>query len=93
MYTLTKRAMRCSWCCVECESLHEYSIVTTVAENQATIETMYLCAVCSVVYLLKPKRVARGRKKRFATTPRSENPVASAQPTAALASSTIPHDA
>lgn len=40
MYTLTKRAMRCSWCCVECESLHEYSIATTVAENQATIETM-----------------------------------------------------
>ena len=48
MYMLTKRAPRCSWCEVACETLHEHSVVRKLPDRRHAAETIYLCAICSV---------------------------------------------
>jgi len=51
--------MQCSSCRAESASLTEYSVVATVSNFRKTIETIHLCAVCRIIYLIKPAHIAR----------------------------------
>lgn len=51
--------MQCSCCHAESASLTEYSVVATVARFRKTIETLHLCAVCRIVYIIKPAHIFR----------------------------------
>ena len=50
--------MQCSCCRLECENLREYSISAFDAKNRKTIQTFNLCAICRIIYLIKPVQVA-----------------------------------
>lgn len=60
--------MQCSCCRAERTSLTEYSIAAAVGPFRKTIETLHLCAVCRIVYLIKPAyiaaRVAQSRNEQ-----------------------------
>ena len=54
--------MQCSCCHAESDNLREYSISAIDERNRKTIQTFYLCAICRIVYLIKPMQVsARSR--------------------------------
>jgi hypothetical protein len=50
--------MQCSCCHLECENLREYSVSALDARNRKTIQTFNLCAICRIIYLIKPLQVA-----------------------------------
>ena len=50
--------MQCSCCHSESENLREYSLSATDAGNRKTIQTFHLCAICRIVYLIKPHHVS-----------------------------------
>ena len=60
--------MQCSCCRAECASLNEYSIAETLDRFRKTIETINLCAVCTIVYRIKPayivKRIAEDERRK-----------------------------
>jgi hypothetical protein len=50
--------MQCSCCHLECENLREYSISALDLKNRKTIHTFNLCAICRIIYMVKPLHVA-----------------------------------
>jgi hypothetical protein len=50
--------MQCSCCHLECENLREYSVSALDPKNRKTIHTFNLCAICRIIYLIKPGHVA-----------------------------------
>jgi hypothetical protein len=55
--------MQCSCCRSESENLREYSLSATDEKNRKTIQTFHLCAICRIVYLIKPLHIsARARQ-------------------------------
>ena len=56
--------MQCSCCRAERDNLREYSLSATDSQNRKTIQTLQLCAVCRIIYLIKPNQVsARAREE------------------------------
>lgn len=54
--------MQCSCCRAERENLREYSLSAVDSRNRKTIQTLQLCPVCRIIYLIKPQHVsARAR--------------------------------
>jgi hypothetical protein len=63
--------MQCSCCRSESENLREYSLSATDDRNRKTIQTFNLCAICRIVYMIKPLHIsARTRQAMSATTAR-----------------------
>lgn len=60
--------MQCSCCHSESENLREYSLSATDASNRKTIQTFHLCAICRIVYLIKPRQIS-ARTRQAATLP------------------------
>jgi len=58
--------MQCSCCHSESENLREYSLSATDASNRKTIQTFHLCAICRIVYLIKPRQIS-ARTRHAAT--------------------------
>jgi hypothetical protein len=55
--------MQCSCCRSESENLREYSLSAIDDRNRKTIQTFHLCAICRIVYLIKPLSIsARARQ-------------------------------
>ena len=50
--------MQCTCCRAERDSLREYSISAVDERNRKTIQTFHLCAICRIVYLIKPMHVS-----------------------------------
>jgi hypothetical protein len=50
--------MQCSCCGNQSESLREISLSALDARQRKTIVTFHLCAICRLVYLVNPLRVA-----------------------------------
>lgn len=50
--------MQCSCCHAESDNLREYSISAIDERNRKTIQTFHLCAICRIVYLIKPLHVS-----------------------------------
>jgi hypothetical protein len=60
--------MQCSCCRSESENLREYSLSATDDSNRKTIQTFHLCAICRIVYMIKPLHIsARTRQTMLAT--------------------------
>jgi hypothetical protein len=49
--------MQCSCCHVESQNLREYAFSVEVGANRKTIESFHLCALCRMLYAVKPTRV------------------------------------
>jgi hypothetical protein len=58
--------MQCSCCRVESQNLREYAFSVEVSANRKTIESFHLCALCRMLYAVKPARVIE--KCRSAST-------------------------
>lgn len=50
--------MECSSCKAQSHNLSEYSTSVLDAKNRKTIQTLYLCAVCRIMLLIKPGHIA-----------------------------------
>jgi len=50
--------MQCSCCREQRDSLREYSISAFDANKRKTILTLQLCAMCRILYRIKPQLVA-----------------------------------
>ena len=51
--------MQCSCCHAESENLHEISLSAFDENDRKTIRTFYLCALCRLLYLIKPAHVSQ----------------------------------
>ena len=60
--------MQCSCCGQQRDNLREYSRSAIGANNRKTIATLQLCAVCRVLYRIKPQLVI-GRSAAPAVRP------------------------
>ena len=49
--------MQCSCCSVESQNLREYAFSVELGANRKTIESFHLCALCRMLYAVKPARV------------------------------------
>ena len=50
--------MQCSCCRSESENLREYSLSAIDDRNRKTIQTFNLCAICRIVYLIRPLHIS-----------------------------------
>ena len=55
--------MQCSCCHAESANLTEYSFAVTGEKFRRTIETIHLCAVCRIIYVIKPAYIAARMKQ------------------------------
>ncbi len=60
--------MQCSCCRSESENLREYSLSATDDRNRKTIQTFNLCAICRIVYLIKPLHISARTRQTMGTT-------------------------
>ena len=51
--------MQCSCCHAESENLHEVSLSAFDRNERKTIRTFHLCALCRLMYLIKPAQVSQ----------------------------------
>jgi hypothetical protein len=51
--------MQCSCCHAESENLREYSLSAVDENDRKTIRTFFLCAICRIIYLIKPAHVSQ----------------------------------
>jgi hypothetical protein len=49
--------MQCSCCRIDSKNLREYAFSIDVGEFRKTIETIHLCALCRMLYTVKPDQV------------------------------------
>ena len=60
--------MQCSCCRADCASLTEYSVAEALDRFRKTIQIINLCAVCAIVYRIKPgyivKRIAEDERRK-----------------------------
>ena len=61
--------MQCSCCRVDSENLREYAFSIEVSEHRKTIETVHLCALCRMLYTVKPEHVLQKCRRAASLSP------------------------
>lgn len=61
--------MQCTCCHAESDNLREYSVSAIDDRNRKTIQTFHLCAICRIVYLIKPLHVSARTRGSAAQRP------------------------
>ena len=67
--------MQCSCCGEHRDSLREYSVSALDTKQRKTILTLQLCALCRILYRIKPQ-VVRARLAQAAVAPEGSRRVA-----------------